>query len=75
MPIRGAIRQAEFNEEAQGTHHTYTLQRMAETHIIEKTPLEEITFSNMDHYIIINGRIYNGFSREDVYKIKGVNLE
>ena len=75
MPIRGAIRQAEYSEEVQGTHHTYILQRAAEIHIIEKTPLEEITFSNMDHYIIINGRIYNGFSKEDVYKIKGVSLE
>lgn len=75
MPIRGAIRQAECNEETQGTHHTYILQRATEIHIIEKTPLEEITFSNMDHYIIINGKVYNGFSKEDVYKIKGIDLE
>ena len=75
MPVRGVIKQSEYNDEAPGIQHTYILQRMAETHIIEKTPLEEITFSNMDHYIVIKGKVYNGFSKEDVYKIKGVNLE
>lgn len=75
MPIRNKIQQAEYIEEMPGTWHSYTLQRAYDTEVIVNTPLENIIFSNMDNYVTINGVIYNGFSKADVYKIKGVSLE